>query len=194
VTRSRLQKTAAHESTALSPITGLYYRGYVLSLPAAERRQLCCRTPELREQSENVYENKESRSRGVEQSRSFEAEPGSQTAECRRFVTLQPSTLDFSTRILTNDPEMSMKTKEGHGKLRCGTIALRQGCLISRSPDRQISRSRDHRISDRAGHNGPLARIASVSNATLSSSAPGPPTVCAAAARIVKPRRLRNVA
>jgi hypothetical protein len=56
------------------------------------------------EQSENVYENKgrgneveELRSRGVEESRSREAEPGSQAVGCRLLVTLRLLTLDFST-------------------------------------------------------------------------------------------------
>jgi hypothetical protein len=40
-----------------------------------------------------------------------EAESRSQAAGCRRFVTIRPSTADFSTRILTNEPGMSMKTK-----------------------------------------------------------------------------------
>ena len=134
VTRSRLQKTAAHESTALSPGRRLCYRGFVVSLPAAERRQLCCRTPKLREQSENVYENKESRSRGVEQSRSSEAEPGSQAVGCRRYVTLQLWTLDFSTRTFTTEPGISMKTKERCGKLRGGPIVLSDRPM-ARSPD-----------------------------------------------------------
>ena len=81
-------------------------------------------------------------SRAVEKLRSREAEPGSQAVGSRRFVTLRLSTLDFSTRILTNDPGMSMKTKEGCGKLRCGTIVLSQSCLISRSPDHPITGSR----------------------------------------------------
>jgi hypothetical protein len=114
-------------------------------------------------------------SRAVEKLRSREAEPGSQAVGSRRFVTLRLSTLDFSTRILTSDPGMSLKTKEGCGKLRCGTIVLSQSCLISRSPD--------HRISDRAGHNGPPSEVASVSNATLSSPAPRPPKVCSAGLR-----------
>jgi len=88
----------------------------------------------LREQSENVYENKESRSRGVEQSRSSEVEPGSQAVGCRRFVTLQLWTLDFSTRTFTIEPGMSMKTKERCGKLRGGPIVLSDHPM-ARSPD-----------------------------------------------------------
>ncbi len=70
-----------------------------------EGRQSRCRTPEMRKQSENVYENKESRSRGVEQPRSSEVEESSsceaksrgQASKCRRLAAPQPSTLDFST-------------------------------------------------------------------------------------------------
>jgi len=54
------------------------------------------RRSEFREQSENVYENKQSRSWEVEELRSCEANSGVRVG-CRRFVTSQPSTVDYST-------------------------------------------------------------------------------------------------
>jgi hypothetical protein len=78
----------------------------------ARNRVLMTKT---REQSENVYENKQSSSREVEKSRSREVEPGRQAVGCQRFVTLQLSTLDLSTRIRRNKARMSMKTKDRAG-------------------------------------------------------------------------------
>ena len=90
------------------------------------------------------------------------------------------STLD--SRLLdSNSYERSGNVYENKGRL--WKTQVRDDCLIPGLPDLPISRSPDHRISDRAGHNGPPSEVASVSNATLSSPAPRPPKVCTAGLR-----------
>jgi hypothetical protein len=90
------------------------------------RRQLRWRTPKLKEQTENVYENKgqgqeveELRSGKQEPTASF-APPGPQAGRRttpRLLVCSTSRLLDFSTLRLencTNKPGMSMKTKDRH--------------------------------------------------------------------------------
>jgi hypothetical protein len=62
--------------------------------PPAGLRQLRGRTPKPTEQSENVYENKESSSREVKELRSWETKPGGWRSDADG---LSLSILDFST-------------------------------------------------------------------------------------------------
>jgi len=96
----------------------------------------------LPEQSENVIENKESRSWEVKELRSWDTEPRRLEVGHRRFVTLRLSTLDFSTQICRNKARMLLKTKGRYSRagadvaferLRCAEGAVQLGW--TRRPD-----------------------------------------------------------
>jgi hypothetical protein len=156
--------------------------------PFGRPRRLLGPVTDFNERTGNVYENKgrgqkveKSRSRGVEESSGGNPD---QTQSLSRTPGLGGWLLNSSTLRLqnsTNDPGMSMKTKDRCGKLGCGTT--------TQSPEHQICLS-----ADGAGHNSPPFPIAGASNATMSSPAPPCTATSDAIPRLEEPRRLRNVA
>ena len=86
------------------------------------------------EQSENVYENKQLSRREVEKSRSREAEPGSQAAGCRRFVTLRLSTLDSRLLDLNRKAAGSQATEVTTFSQDASPVPLYLGVLMKKPP------------------------------------------------------------